>query len=468
MTEHHHGNEEEEQQAPPEKKVGSLPPRLAARIRRQQARRRLQERATQLGVPPGEEEEGPPSGDQPGQERAPEAEELVEVKAGPTDEPQPERPPVPEAEPPQAAPAPPLAPESPTLAPPVRLDAAPSTRPRAIVRREPAERPAPTKGRAADLRLRRFPTVTGVVQELGRGAWESVTALIASHLQRLKRRRILVERDHAFLTEEDLLERRPKVRGYVLASTIIHLLLFLPLISLAMIQEPEKKPPVFVRLLETPPPAKKIEKQKKNAESEKTTKRTTKVVKARGPRPAPRPVARPTVRKAYVSPKKVLVAKATQPTLKTTAPAIPKVAPARLEAPRPRSAPARLPQETVTKIAAPTRPVVLPKALPKVTSVTEALERQTPKEARPTVLEKDVAAVPDTEGRLTRLSDAFPKEFQVSDRLTRPTAPPSLPPTQTPAPTVLGQAAPVVSEGAPASASPLAPRVASSEARASN
>ena len=439
MTESHRSGEEE--QIPSEDKLGSLPPRLAARIRRQRARKKLQEREAQLHVPPGEEEPSPD--DEPSEAPLQEPEEAVEVEAleaeaDPAGEPEPER----------KVPAAALAAGDPPEAPPTPK--------------------VPITGGVADLRARRVPTVTGVVRELWRGAWGAVTGLIESRVRRLKKRRMLDEADQAVLviTEEDLLERRQKVRGYFLASTVIHLLLFLPLINLAMLQEPEKKLPVQVRLLDTPPPAKKIEKRKKKVETEKTTKRTRKVVKARGPRPAPRPVRRPTPKKSYVSPKKMLVAKATQPKVRTpAAPAVPKVEAARLEAVRPRTSPSRLPTEVTAEVTSPTKPLLLPETSPRVTSLAHTVSQQAPKATRPKVLAVDVPIVPDTEGRASRLADSFPKEFLVSDRLAAPTAPPQLPQSRAPAPKMLGQMASVVSESAPESATPLSSKlVAAAEA----
>ena len=433
MTESHRSGEEE--QTPSEDKLGSLPPRLAARIRRQRARKKLQEREAQLHVPPGEEE--PSSDDEPSEAPLQEPEEAVEVEALEA-----EADSAGEPEPGRKVPAAALAAGDPPEAPP-----APKV---------------PITGGVADLRARRVPTVTGVVRELWRGAWGAVTGLIESRVRRFKKRRMLDEADRTVLiiTEEDLLERRQKVRGYVLASTIIHLLLFLPLINLAMLQEPEKKPPVQVRLLDTPPPAKKIEKRKKKAETEKTTKRTRKVVKARGPRPAPRPVRRPTPKKSYVSPKKMLVAKATQPKVRTpAAPAVPKVEAARLEAVRPRTSLSRLPTEVAAEVTSPTKPLLLPETSPQVTSLAHTVSQQAPKATRPKVLAVDVPIVPDTEGRASRLADSFPKEFLVSDRFAAPTAPPQLPQSRAPAPKVFGQVASVVSESAPESATPLSSKV---------
>ncbi len=369
-------------------------------------------------------------------------------------------------EPAQETPAPPIPAERPPQISQPPSEAEPLPRPAASAATEPSKI-HPSKGGITDFKLRKAPTVIGVMQELGRRAWGSVTALIQSQVKRLKKPSIPdYEADHLILTEQDLLARRPEVRSYVLISTIVHLLLFLPLIHYSMLQRAEKKPPVYVRILSKPPPAKKIDKTKKKVDTQKTTERKTKVVKARGPRPAPRPVAKPTPTKRYVTPKKVLVAKATRAVLKApTAPKIPKLAPSRLEAARPRAAPSRLPKETVARVTVPTKPVILPETIPKVTTVVETVRRQTPKATRPSTLKSKVLTLPDTEGRVASLSEAFPEEYQVSDRLSTPTAAPPLPSSQAPSPQVLGQVASVASEAAPESASPLAPRgVASSRA----
>jgi len=369
-------------------------------------------------------------------------------------------------EPAQETPAPPITAERPPQISQPPSEAEPLPPPAASAAREPSKI-LPTKGGITDFKLRRAPTVIGLLQELGRRAWGSATALIQSQVKRLKRPPIPdYKPDPLILTEQDLLGRRPEVRSYVFISTIVHLLIFLPLIHYSMLQRAERKPPVYVRIMDIPPPAKKIDKTKKKADTQKTTKRKTKVVKARGPRPAPRPVAKPTPIKRYVTPKKVLVAKATRAVLRApTAPKVPKLAPSRLEAARPRAAPSRLPKETVARVTAPTKPVILPETIPAVTTVVETVRRQTPKATRPSVLTAQVLTLPDTEGRVARLSEAFPKEFQVSDRLSQPTAAPPLPSSQAPSPQVLGQIASVASEAAPESATPLAPRgVASSRA----
>jgi protein TonB len=73
--------------------------------------------------------------------------------------------------------------------------------------------------------------------------------------------------------------------------------------------------------------------------------------------------------------------------------------------------------------------------------------------------------VPDTEGRVERLKDAVPENFQTSDQFAAPTAAPPLPSSQAPAPSVLGQAATAVSGSAPSSPNVLAPGEAAPSVR---
>lgn len=428
---------EDEAQAPPDKKLSDLPPKLAAKIRRQRARQRLLDREEQPDLTEISEEAVPAS--------------LYEEKEAVTHE--------------QEAGESALESDDEQFLRPEELpaDDEPADLPPPVS--PPVHTPAPSG--AFDIKPRKVPTVSGFFQELGRGAWESLSDLIESNVRRLKRRRLIGEEEYLIITEEVLQERRQKIRGYVLLSSAIHILLFLPLIHLAMIQEPEKKPPIYVRILDTPPPAKKVEKKTTEAKTTKTTKEVKKVVKAKGPRPEPQPVTRPTPTKTYASPKKVVVAKASQPAMQApSAPRIPRTAPTQLEAPRPKTNTAPLTEEPVAKITTPTRPLTLPETLPKVASVTETLRnRQSPVETRPTDLKFDVPTVPDTEGRAAQLKEAVPESFQARDQFAAPTAAPSLPPNLTPAPSVLGQAATVASQTSPGSPNVLAPEQATTSVR---
>lgn len=453
-------NNDDEGLAPPDKRLASLPPKIAAKIRRQKARQRLQEREAEPEAEAVGEEDFSHPVEAEVEKLAPVEEADVE-KLAPLDEADVEK----------------LAPieEGAVVSAALPLVEKPSAPEAALPPEEPPSSTgpalkAPTAPAALDIRPRKPPTVLGVLRELGRGAWEGVSDFVSSSVRGLKRRRVLADSDFIFLTEDDLHERRKKIRGYVLLSSAIHVLLFLPIIHMAMIQEQEKKEPVYVRILDNPPPAKKVEKKATEAETTKTEKRVTKTVKAKGPEPEPKPVTRPTPTKSYAAPKQTLVAKATQTDLKAPkAPTVPKTTPTTFEARRPKSTPAPTPQEPVDNITEPTRPLALPEMMPKVASAAETLqERQTPLERRPTALEVGVVLVPDTEGRNQRLKDQVPENFEVTDRLSAPTEAPPLPPSQAPSPNVLGQAATVASQSAPGSPDVLAPEVATSSNRSVN
>lgn len=428
-------NLEDEGLGLPEEKLSSLPPRIAAKIRRQRARQRLQERDRE-GEPQDKSQEEPPSAEgEPKEEVASDPRGEAPALASPQEDTTEAQEAPPEAEPPPSS---------------------------------PADEPDPEEtipAGALDIRPRKAPTVSAFMKELGRGALGSISDLVTSQVKLLKRRRSASDLEHLIVTDEILVQRRQKLRGYVLLSTFIHLLLFVPLIHLAMIHEPEKKEPIYVKIMETPPPAKKIEK-KSEAETEKTDERVAKVVKAKGPRPEPKPIARPTPTKTYASPKKVLVAKANQPkTEAPTAPKVPRPSPTSLEAPRPKSTTVPLPEEPTERVTTPTRPLTLPDNLPQVASLSENVRRQAPVATRPTELDAQVPVVPDTEGRLLQLKDSVPESFQERDQLAAPTAAPPLPSSQRPAPSVLGQAATTATRSAPGSPNVLAPGEANSTSR---
>jgi protein TonB len=429
-------NVEDEGLSPPDKKLSSLPPRIAAKIRRQRARQRLQEQAQEV-EPPAEAEEGAfPPEDEPQEEVSGAVEAAAPLLASLEED----------AKEAQQTLLEDLPPEHP----------APDT----FTIHEP-----PPSG-PLDIRPRKAPTVSGFMKELGRGAWESVSDLVGSQVRRLKKRDTVEEKDFLLITEDSLVDRRQKIRGYVLLSSAIHMLLFMPLIHFAMLQEPEKKEPVYVRIMDTPPPAKKVEKKTAETKTTKTDEKVTKVLKAKGPRPEPKPVTRPTPTKTYASPKKILVAKASQPKLEApAAPRVPKPAPTRLEAPRPKTTTAPLREEPIEKVTTPTRPIILPDNFPKEASLSENVTRQSPVATRPTDMNVQMPTIPDTEGRAQQLRDAVPETFRESDSLAAPTAAPPLPQSQTPAPSVLGQAATTASRSAPESPNVLAPGSATSTTR---